>query len=649
MRKKKQHSKNISYIIFIVFLLLCQSFLLTSFSEAGDTENSETTINKNDTIVISIESNKYFYKNYEDLLDISMEDFNSLLVPGYPKLPLKNYYIGVPPGCKVKSLRIINESYEKIKLNNDLLLVPILENINTNYNQKYDHFPLEVVEFLGMSQFRKYSIAKIKFTPIIYYPKLDEIKIYKKLTIELNYEAEINISSELLSDNVGREVASQLIYNYPSIKNLYESQITNSINNTYNYVIITTEYLEKSLQFFKNWKEHIGYSVKIVNLNWINQNYSGFDTQERIRNFLIDNYASWGIEFVLIVGSHNTIPMRYCIKSSTNEDAIPTDYYYADLTGNWDADGDRIFGEQYEDDPDFIADVFVGRIPFDSNEIVQKICKKTIDFEQDDSSWKNNVLLLGALINLNNEVGLGQPETDGAHLMEILWDDIFSNNGFSKTTMYEKEGLAPTEFICDYPLNRENVLNNWFDGYGVVVWGSHGSAEEAFQRIWLHDNNLNNVPDLNEITRDPFLTSFDNMLLNDNKPSIIFSCACRNSDPENPDNMGNAFLENGAVSFIGATYEAFYYYGWDDVNDGGSISITYYFFDNLINEKLTVGESLFNSQLFLWNNEEIPKVYENMFVYSLYGDPSISMESYDDITPPNIPNKPFGFDLLSTY
>ena len=272
-------------------------------------------------------------------------------------------------------------------------------------------------------------------------------------------------------------------------------------------------------------------------------------------------------------------------------------------SGNWDRDGDRIYGEQYEDEPDFIAEVFIGRIPFDSVEIVQKICKKTIDFEQDGNYWKKNVLFLGSLINLENEVGLGQPKTDGAYLMEKLWDNIFSINSYSKTTMYEKDGLSPSDFSCDFPLERENVLNNWFNGYGIVVWGSHGSSEDALRRIWTHDSNLNNVPDLNEIEREPFVSSSDNMLLNDDKPSIIFSCACRNSDPEDPNNMGNSFLENGAVSFIGATYDTYYYYGWDDINDGGSISISYYFFDNLINDEKSVSESLFNTQIFLWNND----------------------------------------------
>jgi hypothetical protein len=499
-----------------------------------------------------------------------------------------------------------------------------------------------------MSQFRKYSIARLKFTPIIYYSELNFLQVYNKITIQIEYEIDNNISSLLLYDDVGNDIAENLILNYDSIKNLYEIPMQSVSTDNFDYVIITTQELEDSLVFFKNWKEHIGYSVKIATLDWINLNYSGFDVQERIRNFLIDKYISWGIKFVLIVGSHDTIPMRYCIQSSSSDYAIPTDFYYADLTGNWDRDGDRIYGEQFEDEPDFIADVYVGRIPFDSSEIILKICKKTIDFEQDDRSWKNNVLLLGALINLENEVGLGQPETDGAELMEKLWNNIFSVNGYSKTNMYEKEGLVPTDYSCDYPLSRENVLNNLYEGYGIVVWSSHGSTEDALRRIWVHDNNLNNVPDINEIISDPFLSSHDNMLLNDDKPSIIFSCACRNSDPNNPNNMGNAFLENGAVSFIGGTYDTYYYYGWDDINDGGSISISYYFFDYFINYKQSISESLFNTQLFLWFNEDIPKVYENMFVYSIYGDPSLSIDTFNDIIPPNTPDQPVGLNVLST-
>jgi len=652
VRKTNQNSK-ISLILFVICLLIFQSFL----SNFGNFDNGiikaeETLLTENNSILITLESSNYDLEYNDGLIDINMEGFSSLLQPGYPKLPSNNYYVGVPPGTIVNSIEIVEEIYEKITIDKDVLTVPLddnyYESINSD-NKRYDQFPSNIIEFLGMSQLRKYSIARIKFSPVIYYPSTNELYIYEKVTIKLTYENDVEIGIDLLNDNVMDDFASQIITNYNSIKNLYESTVNYEPLETYNYVIITTEQLEDSVKFFKNWKELIGYSVKIVNLTWINLNYGGFDIQERIRNFLIDKYVSWGIKYVLIIGTHDTIPMRYCIKSFNNDNAIPTDYYYADLTGNWDQDGDRIYAEQYEDNPDFIADVYVGRIPFDSKLIVQKICKKTIKFEQNKELWKNNVLLLGALVNLDNEVGLGQPETDAAILMEKLWGNIFSLNGFSKVSMYEKEGLSPTGYDCDFPLSRENVLDNWPNGFGIVVWGSHGSAEESSRRIWLHDNNLNSVPDLNEIVRESFISSYDYMLLNDDKPSIVFSCSCRNSDPENPNNVGNLFLENGAISFIGATYESFYFYGWDDINDGGSISISYYYFDYLINQKQSVSESLFNTQLFFWNNEEIPKVYENMLVFCLYGDPSISMETFDDITSPNTPVRPDGSDILSTY
>ena len=652
MIKKTYQNSKISLIFLVICLLICQSFL-SNFGnfDKGIIKAEVTLLNENNSMLITLESSNYDFEYKDDLIDISMDGFSSLLLPGYPKLPSKNYYVGVPPGTKVNSIEIVEEVYEKITIDTDVLTVPLdnyYEPMNSD-NQDYDQFPSNIIEFLGMSQLRKYSIARIRFSPVVYYPSTNELYVYETVIVKLNYENEREIGIELLNDNVMDDLASEIIINYNSIKNLYNSTINYEPLETYNYVIITTEELEDSVKFFKNWKELIGYSVKIVNLTWINLNYGGFDIQERIRNFLIEKYVSWGIKYVLIIGSHGTIPMRYSIKSFNNDNAIPTDYYYADLTGNWDQDGDRIYAEQYEDAPDFIADVYVGRIPFDSKQIVQKICKKTIKFEQNKDSWKHNVLLLGAIVNLDNEVGLGQPETDAAILMEKLWSNIFSLNGFSKVTMYEKEGLSPTGYDCDFPLSRENVLDKWSNGFGIVVWGSHGSAEESSRRIWLHDNNLNNVPDLNEMERESFISSYDYMLLNDDKPSIVFSCSCRNSDPENPNNIGNLFLENGAISFIGATYDAFYYYGWDDINDGGSISISYYYFDYLINKEQSVSESLFNTQLFFWNNEEIPKVYENMLVFCLYGDPSISMKTYDDITSPNKPARPDGSDILSTY
>jgi hypothetical protein len=42
---------------------------------------------------------------------------------------------------------------------------------------------------------------------------------------------------------------------------------------TANYVIITTSDLEDAVKEFKTWKEYPGFSVEIVNISWISDNY----------------------------------------------------------------------------------------------------------------------------------------------------------------------------------------------------------------------------------------------------------------------------------------------------------------------------------------------------------------------------------------
>ena len=153
---------------------------------------------------------------------------------------------------------------------------------------------------------------------------------------------------------------------------LYE--IISSNKDSFDYIIITTEDLESSItsSSFIQWKESLGFNIKIVCItdSEIN-NQQGDDLQAKIRNFLREYYPVWGIEYVLIVGDHETIPMKYCYPDPSNHKNtagtvggnggdVPTDYYYADLTSadedSWDLDGDGYYGEYGDDNPDFNAE-----------------------------------------------------------------------------------------------------------------------------------------------------------------------------------------------------------------------------------------------------------------------------------------------------
>jgi len=646
-------------MILIVLALLVGAGIMPGISGDADTllfcdtSQDALAIGEMGTLLVTLESAPYSISYLPNgKAEIGMETFGSILSPGCPELPSRVFLIGVPPGAEVTSVELASEHHEEIPGNYDISNAPAFcSGISNNSGYESNEeafspmvfFPSDVFEYLGMGQLRKYSFARVRFSPVSYVAAVGELTLHREITLRVGYKIVKELPNELLSDAVMDDVASEVIENYELIYPSYVQPLNTPSIETYNYVIITAGSLEKSVTFLKNWKEYIGYSVKVVNTDWIYSSYAGADEQEKIRNFLIDNYASWGIEYVLIVGSHDEIPMRYCYKPLSSGRAIPTDYYYADLTGNWDSDGDGIFAEFNDDDwPDFAAEIWVGRIPFDSPRVVEDICQKTIDFERDSGSWKKKALLLGAISNFGNEDTQGQPKTDKAVLMEKLCVDIFDPAGFAVTTMYEKEGLTPSTYYCDYPLTRENVLAQWPNGYGVVNWGGHGNPAGSYRRWWSGDADGDYTPDKNEIRWDYFITSPDAIALNDDMPSIIFSCSCSNANPDDPENLGYALMENGAVAFVGATFESIYFEGWNNENDGGNMAIDYFFTEYLISSGQACAEALYNSKFHCWNDVEELRVFSNMFVFCLYGDPSVSLETFAATPPPDSPSTPSG-------
>jgi hypothetical protein len=130
---------------------------------------------------------------------------------------------------------------------------------------------------------------------------------------------------------------------------------------TYDYVIITTNDIVANsdrLAGFIRLKQRFGYTVLVVT----EDDYDGLIGQppngraEKIRKWLINNYVPLGIKYVLLVGNPDPvvddIPMKMCwIKfAQPGNEAYPTDFFYADLTGNWDLDGDLYFGEHIKID-----------------------------------------------------------------------------------------------------------------------------------------------------------------------------------------------------------------------------------------------------------------------------------------------------------
>ena len=641
--------KTISYLLVVSFLLVSIGTLIpATLSKINDSNIlSNPSIEK---IVVTIQSPSYTITETENgEVIISMDEFGTILQPGYPKLPSKIYNIGLPEACQVTSINLLEKDSQQLPGSFMIKPAPfmydkdgMLEILDDkSIYESNSPYPKNIYSFLGTGNYNNYYYAKIQFFPFTYIPLSKTLTLHKEIKLEIEYTTKQISEDSAIIDKNKDLYASQIIDNFQTIKPLYENQGFTLSSEIYDYVIITTEELENSVIFLSSWREITGYSPKIVNLSWITSSYSGIDVQEKIKNFLLDKHLEWGISHLIIVGSDKTIPMRDCYPDNNNHGysgRVPTDYYFADLTGDWDADNDGYFGEKIDDDPDFVAEIYVGRIPVDDPVTVEKICQKIIKFEQTDEDWKQRALLIGALLWLDNEDHNTQyDKTDGADLMERVWYEILSQKGFERTSLYEKEGLSVSNYICDFPLTRENVRNQWMQGYGFVNWNGHGSPTSTHRLFWRYDDG-DGTPEGGEKSSMLFINTLDPIYLDDEKPAIVFSCSCENAHPETK-NLGTALIQNGAVAFIGASRNAYGAVGWKNVDDGGCSSLDYIFTKNLIGNQQACGEALYKGKVeyytkYSWWGWE---TNQNMYGFNLYGDPATTFQAVTSYSPPSKP------------
>ena len=646
-------------VIWAIICLLIINAVTPVSSLANEKKYNNNTLDN--SIIVTFNSGNYKITDFEnEYTDISIENFDALITPGQPMVPSKIFYVGLPPGCIISSIETLNlESIDipgvyKLRLGSPISSGRSIESFD-NVFKSDEIYPSTIYEYVGMSEMRKYSIAKIRFSPITYYPSEGKIIKHNKITLKINYKQDKQVPETLLQDKAMDDLASKTIINYESIKDYYKPLNTKT-RQPYDIVIISTSSLYSSISSFQNYKKSLGFSVNYVNLSWITTNYPASDTQASIRLFLSSNYATWGIKYVLIVGSHSSIPMRICYPDPNNHlndgiHNIPTDYYYADLSGSWDSDGDGFYGEKGQDNVDFTPEVWVGRIPVDVGATVTSILNKIQSFEGASySGWKKNAMLLGAVYMYANEDYGGNVRWDGADVMEQCMNNLLS--GFSITTMYEKSGYGPCTYTCTYSLTNSNLVTQWSgsSGWGIVNWAAHGASTSASRKVWSSEDG-DNVPESFEMTWPIMIQNTDASGFNNNNPPIVFSASCSVSYPETANNLGASLLINGAAAFIGASRVSYGSLGWTQPSHGGHGSYCYYFTDNIVNKVQYCGPALFSAKKYTYDNHPWNSWHDNanMYNFNLYGDPTMGMT-----TAPAAPIQPIGTtsgytDIQYTY
>lgn len=484
-----------------------------------------------------------------------------------------------------------------------------------------------IATIAATGQMRKWRLARVDFCPFQYDEATGQLGVIEQATVELRFKRTGEApSTELLADTVQDDEAVARLVNYEQARTWYP-HVDRASALAYDYVIITTNAIAGGAGELGNFVAHKqakGHNVLVVT----ETAYDPLTGQapngraEKVRQWLINNYAASGIKYVLLIGNptpdgtgSTDVPMKMCWprRHTTSYRESPTDYFFADLTGNWDLNGNGYYGEWVGDlgagGVDLTPEVYVGRIPFyGSYADVNAILRKTMTYESSSSTdWRKTILL---------PMSFSQTGYDGAPLAEQMWDDYLNAAGYGRWRQYQ-QGSGPCGPNSIYPSEEElrsnTVVNRWKNNvYGIVCWWGHGSATSAsvgYDSCWDGTLFSNSQPSQ----------------LNDSYPAMIYQCSCLNGYPENASNLQYALLKRGGAATVSASRVSWFNtgvgYGQFDGSSTNS-GIGYEYVERLVMGQ-TTSEALYNAK------SGLPLEYDsrlmNMYDFNLYGDPGLSL------------------------
>jgi hypothetical protein len=341
-----------------------------------------------------------------------MQGFSLSNSPGDPMLPIRIYEIAVPPDIDWTTLRLSFDLEGTITLPEKYDIIPsppmrarvgeqdfvnwgqgknIVDGKNMNVYEKDAFFPEQPVRIVSQSQLRKWKIVKLEFYPLQYNPFTRALRIQPSARVKLDFSRigkEEYRTDPILEDSLMDTEAESRFLNIKEALEWYRAAPSQRRGTGADYVIITTNAIRdasSALGDFVANKIALGHSVRIVTEN----DYGVLTGQapngraEKIRQWLMENYIGLCIRYVLLIGNPDPddgdVPMKmtWPNRDFFSDHESPTDYFYADLTGNWDLDGDGYFGEEtsvnaaQSPDPSVGPDTFsvrwTGRIQADTN------------------------------------------------------------------------------------------------------------------------------------------------------------------------------------------------------------------------------------------------------------------------------------------
>lgn len=254
----------------------------------------------------------------------------------------------------------------------------------------------------------------------------------------------------------------------------------------YEYCVITSRDLMPAFTRLIAWKREKGLNAGVVCIEDIlNNTYIVGDTVSsyivsgdtvsflnddagKVRQYLQYAYNSGMTKYVMFGGNYEVTPIRYGIGSSylatsppSEDDIIPSDFYFSELNSNWNKFGHQYYGQPYYDF-DYGSELYVGRLLCTKAEEIHNYTDKLLRYELNPGNGDFSYLKK-ALYTQVDDMQEGHEQDSVATQLHCIFP---LDTVFSETPSYDDQ--HPTS-----PYGND-VIAKMNEHYGYVSWGGHG-------------------------------------------------------------------------------------------------------------------------------------------------------------------------------
>jgi hypothetical protein len=396
---------------------------------------------------------------------------------GKPALPVKAVQIYVPLGSEVTSIHV--ESTASRSLEGEYLIYPAQPEVplaslagadrvppDAGVYSLCEAYPASPVMLASVGTMAGRRIAAIRVFPLQYVPAERRVILNESITFSLELKASSNeprLPRETADVRDLRNRAVEGLVENPGdlIRDFPPEGGTLDPSAATEYLILCKDAHRDEYEVLKNWKTRKGIPAKIVTLEDAAAAYPGRDVQESYRNCIMDYYYNESTAWVLMTLSAPKADIRGCYGrvGETVDNEIPCDLYFSDMDGDWDLDGDLIWGET-TDDADLYPDVYVGRLTANTGVACSTVVHKVLTYEgcyAVPTDYQLDMLFMAEYLD---------DYTDEAVLKNLIDSESVPSRFDPITKLYESTGN----------LDRATALAELNAGSNLINHAGHGNA-----------------------------------------------------------------------------------------------------------------------------------------------------------------------------